>query len=92
MMNMNILTVVTPPSIYKILHQQHHKVSRYSGSVFYKDTRSSFHHFHLFSTLSQVDYIQITQQDQPIYIYHNVYIAPGARWNLLPPGTLTGRS
>ena len=41
-----------------------------SGSFIYKDTRSSAQNFHKCSTILQVDYMQITQQDQPIYIPH----------------------
>ena len=51
-----------------IENQQHHKVSRYIGFFIGKKTRSSFQHFHEWSTLLQVDYVQTTQQAQPIYI------------------------
>ena len=57
-------------NIVAILHQQHRKLSRYSGSFVCKETRSSVEHFHKCSTLLQVDYLQITKQDQPIYIPH----------------------
>ena len=40
----------------------------YGVSFICKETRSSVQLFHKCSTLLQVDYIQITQQDQPIYI------------------------
>ena len=55
-----------------LLHQQHRNVSRYSGSFICKETRSSVQHSHKCSTILQVNYIQIKQQDQPIYIHHNV--------------------
>ena len=54
-----------------ILHQQHRKVSRFSGYFICKETRSSVQHFHERSTILQVDYLSTTQQDQPIYIPHN---------------------
>ena len=57
-----------------ILHQQHLKVSRYSGSFIWKYKISYVKHFHEFPTLLQVYYLQITQQSQPIYIPHNVFI------------------
>ena len=55
-----------------IIHQQHYKVSSYSGYFICKKTISSVQHSHECSTILQVDYIQITQQAQPIYIPHNV--------------------
>ena len=44
----------------------------YSVYFIFKETRSSVQHSHKCSTLIQVDYLQITQQYQPIYIPHNV--------------------
>ena len=52
------------------LHQQQHcKLSRYSG-YFLKETRSTVQKFHKCSTLLKFNYLQITQQYQPIYISH----------------------
>ena len=55
-----------------ILHQQHNKLSRYSGYFICKETRSSVQHFHKCSNILQVHYLQITKQSETIYIPHNV--------------------
>ena len=53
-----------------IIHQQHLKVSRYSGYFICKDTRSSVQHFHKCYTFLQVDYLQITPAfNKPLIFY-----------------------
>ena len=43
----------------------------YSGSFIWKEKRSWIKHFQKYSNILQFDYLQITQQAQPIYIHHN---------------------
>ena len=69
-----------PTEFNSILHQQHCKVSRYSGYFIFKKAISSVQHFHKWSTLLQVDYLQITQQAQPIYSPHSVYLHKHIIW------------
>ena len=45
-------------------------MSRYILYLICKETRSSVQHFHKCYTILQVEYIEIIQQDQPIYIPH----------------------
>ena len=62
-------------------------MSRYSVSFICKDTISSVKTIHKCSTLLQVYYLQITQQDQPIYIPHkrSAPIAPIETIDTVPP-------